>query len=90
MGLGSACAIYECFADSVLHIISKKDPKPALFDALRFLGLQPEASILSLSIEQMLEWAIKTYRMELVPKSLEIQVSEDPNSAFCDFLTITK
>ena len=70
--------------------ISKKDPKPALFDALRFLGLQPEASILSLSIEQMLEWAIKTYRMELVPKSLEIQVSEDPNSAFCDFLTITK
>ena len=70
--------------------IAKSDPKPALFDALRFLGLKPESSLLSLNIEQMLAWAVETYRLEHIPKVQEIQVSEDPNSPFCNFVTIEK
>ncbi len=70
--------------------IAKSDPKPALFDALRFLGLKPESSLLSLHIEQMLAWAINAYRLKQIPKVQEIQVSENTNSAFCDFVTIEK
>ncbi|MEC8226198.1 MAG: tRNA glutamyl-Q(34) synthetase GluQRS, partial [Pseudomonadota bacterium] len=70
--------------------IAKSNPKPALFDALRFLGLKPESSLLSLSTEQMLAWAVETYRLEHIPKVQEIQVSEDPNSPFCNFVTIEK
>ncbi len=70
--------------------IAKSNPKPALFDAFRFLGLKPEVSLLSLDIEQMLAWAVETYRLEYIPKVQEIQVNEDSNSTFCDFVTIEK
>ena len=70
--------------------IAKSDPKPALFDAFRFLGLKPEVSLLSLDIEQMLAWAVETYRLEYIPKVQEIQVNEDSNSTFCDFVPIEK
>ncbi|RZF94787.1 tRNA glutamyl-Q(34) synthetase GluQRS [Pseudoalteromonas sp. N1230-9] len=70
--------------------ISKTAPKPALFDAFRFLGLNPEAALLSATVEEMLKWAVAAYHLECVPKVKEIQVSEDPHSSFSKFQSITK
>ena len=70
--------------------ISKRAPKPALFDAFRFLGLNPEPALLSSTVEEMLNWAISAYRIENIPTALEIQVSENPHATFCDFQVITK
>ena len=70
--------------------ISKRAPKPALFDAFRFLGLNPEPALLSSTVEEMLYWAISAYRIENIPTALEIQASENPHATFCDFQVITK
>lgn len=62
--------------------ICKKKPKPALFNAFKFLGLAPTAEISTLSIEQMVAWAVNRYDLQHVPKVPQIQVSQaDANQA---------
>lgn len=61
--------------------ISIKNPAPALFAALQFLGLKPSAEISQLNVEQILSWAIENYQLYAIPKVMEIQVSQDSQQA---------
>ena len=64
------------------QLFVKKIQSPALFNAFEFLGLAPKAEISTLSIEQMMAWAINRYDLQHVPKVPQIQISQaDANQA---------
>ncbi|KTF15764.1 tRNA glutamyl-Q(34) synthetase GluQRS [Pseudoalteromonas sp. H105] len=70
--------------------ICKQQPKPALFSAFQFLGLAPEQELLTVNIEQMMNWAIKRYQLSTVPKVTQIQVSQSADHQTTLFTHIIK
>ncbi|OUS71212.1 tRNA glutamyl-Q(34) synthetase GluQRS [Pseudoalteromonas sp. A601] len=70
--------------------ISKQQPKPALFSAFEFLGLAPEQEVLTLSIEQMMDWAVNRYKLSAVPKVAQIQISQSADNQATHFTHIIK
>ena len=56
--------------------IDRTSPQPALFDALRFLGLKPDPELRHAPVEDMITWGIKHYRSESLTRALEVQVSQ--------------
>lgn len=69
--------------DSDGNKISKQDHAPAIkhddslktiFNALEFLGQKPPAEALETNTESLLQWAVKHWRISLVPKETKIAI----------------
>ncbi|MGF1699971.1 tRNA glutamyl-Q(34) synthetase GluQRS [Photobacterium makurazakiensis] len=52
--------------------IDKANPKPALIQAMRFLGLSPPDDLLASNIEDILRWGIENWQIECLPESTAI------------------
>ncbi|MEO2280428.1 tRNA glutamyl-Q(34) synthetase GluQRS [Pseudoalteromonas pernae] len=59
--------------------IDRTNPQPALLDALRFLGFQPDKELSQATVEEIITWGIQHYRSEALTRALEVQVSQDSN-----------
>jgi len=70
--------------------ICKQQPKPALFNAFQFLGLAPKLELLTVNIEQMMNWAITRYQLLNVPKVAQIQISQSADHQATLFTHIIK
>ena len=63
-------------------------PQLALYDALRFLGQNPPKAILSLTVTELIAWAIENWDLANVPKVNEIQLIKEGNTPHCQFLAL--
>jgi len=52
--------------------IDNSNPKPALLDAMSFLGFDIDKEIQSASVEEIIEWGVKNWRVVQLPKATEI------------------
>jgi glutamyl-Q tRNA(Asp) synthetase len=50
-------------------------PQPALFQALKFLGLQPDKALVDEPVEVIIDWAVKHWLRDKIPKKSEILIS---------------
>jgi len=57
--------------------IERAHPQPALLDALRFLGFQPDPELLHERAATIVDWAVSQYPKVQLRQALEVQVSED-------------
>jgi glutamyl-Q tRNA(Asp) synthetase len=48
--------------------LDERNPGPALWDALRFLGQRPPADLLNASPAEILNWALAHWRLEQIPR----------------------
>jgi glutamyl-Q tRNA(Asp) synthetase len=49
--------------------LDKKNPLPALFEALQYLGHPPPLDLLNETVETLLQWAIANWQLSNVPKT---------------------
>ncbi len=59
--------------------IDQKSPQPALLDALRFLGFNPDDELVHAPVENIIKWGVEHYRCEALTRALEVQVSQGSN-----------
>ena len=57
--------------------IERAHPQPALLDALRFLGFQPNPELLHERAATIVDWAVSQYPKIQLRQALEVQVSEN-------------
>jgi glutamyl-Q tRNA(Asp) synthetase len=54
--------------------LNNSAPQQALFNALRFLGQQPDAELITASVDEIIAWAIAQWRRELIPQQQQISI----------------
>jgi len=52
--------------------IDNRNPKPALLDAMRFLGFEITQDISQLEISEIITWGVKHWQLQQLPESTEI------------------
>jgi len=52
--------------------IDNRNPKPALLDAMRFLGFEMPQDIKQLSVGEIIDWGVKNWHLQQLPASIEI------------------
>lgn len=65
---------YKLSKQNKAPAIDIKRPQPALITALKFLGQQPPAQLISYPVDQILDWAITHWCLDKVPKKSEIML----------------
>lgn len=57
-------------------VLLKNSPAQVLLQALAFLGQEPDASLVSGSVEEIINWSIEHWQLEKVPRTTEIPYKE--------------
>jgi glutamyl-Q tRNA(Asp) synthetase len=52
--------------------IDNSNPKPALLDAMRFLGFEISRDIEQANLAEIIAWGVSQWRLEQLPGSIEI------------------
>ena len=63
---------YKLSKQNNAPVIDIKNPQPALIAALQFLGQQPPSLLTNCSVSEIINWAIKNWSIDKIPKMQEI------------------
>ncbi len=66
---------YKLSKQNKAPAINIEDPRPSLIAALSFLGQQPAQDLASASVDEIIQWAIKHWCLDNIPKQHEIEIN---------------